>query len=104
MSKERNTYDAVEEMISSMGFSREFGMLIAESLVSDKARLRMVSYLAQFQPTRMEDIADEMLSINAQFESWRRKKIGEYYNAKYNILLRDGLGTDEDEEEEDLQD
>ena len=98
MAKENNTFIAVEEMISSMGFSREFGMLIAESLVSDRARMRMVSYLAQFQPNRMEDIADEMLSINAQFESWRRKKISEYYNSKYNILLRDGLGDDDEDE------
>ena len=100
MNNKRNSYEAVEEMISSMGFSRELGMLIAESLVSDKARMRMVSYLAQFQPARMEDIADEMLSINAQFESWRRKQIGEYYNSKYNILLREGLGSEDDEDED----
>ena len=94
----RSAAQDLMEVMTGMGFTREFAEIISASLISDKARVRMTSYMLQFRPVRMEDVADEMLSINAQFESWKRKKIAEYYNSKYNILLRDGLDPDGEDE------
>ena len=94
----RSAAQDLMEVMTGMGFTREFAEIVSASLISDKARARMTSYMLQFRPVRMEDVADEMLSINAQFESWKRKKIAEYYNSKYNILLRDGLDPDGEDE------
>ena len=51
----------------------------------------MISYILEFKPERPEDIADEMLAIQADIEKWKEKKTAEYYNGKYNELLNEGL-------------
>ena len=79
-----------EKLISILvkrGYPSDFGETIANTLKSDKAINRMISYILEFNPTRPEDIADEMLAIQSDMEKWKQKKTAEYYNSKYNELL-----------------
>lgn len=92
------------DILKKRGFPAEFGKTIANSLKSEKAINRMIAYILEFNPTRPEDIADEMLAIQSDIEKWKQKKTAEYYNGKYNELLNDGLepfeqlfGEDEDD-------
>ena len=83
-----------EKLISILekkGYPAEFGETIADILKSEKAINRMIAYVLEFTPTKPEDIADEMLAIQADIEKWKQKKTAEYYNGKYNELLNNGL-------------
>ena len=84
--------------IARMGYPQEFGMVIADSLGSEKMMRRMISYLHQAKPRSAEEIADEMLASKSDVDRWVSKKQAEYYNVKYNEMLYYGL-TDEEEEE-----
>ena len=65
--------------IEDMGYPREFGVVLAGELRSERAIVRMTSYLG-FQPP--EEIADEMLAICADRDRWVEQKKSEYANAK----------------------
>ena len=100
-----NDYDSRAEArkdliraIARMGYPQEFGMVIADSLGSEKMMRRMISYLHQAKPRSAEEIADEMLAIKSDVDRWVSKKQAEYYNVKYNEMLYYGL-TDGEEEE-----
>lgn len=82
------------DILIKRGYPAGFGETIADTLKSDKAINRMISYILEFKPERPEDIADEMLAIQADIEKWKEKKTAEYYNGKYNELLNEGLEGD----------
>ena len=98
-SSKQAVYEELVDTIERMGYPREFGVLIAESLKGEKSMARMSSYLHQFRPSSAEEIADEMLSIMEDNGRWRDKKISEYYNQKLNRLMNEGLPGDGDEEQ-----
>ena len=79
------------DILIKRGYPASFGETIANTLRSDKAINRMISYILEFKPERPEDIADEMLAIQADIAKWKEKKTAEYYNGKYNELLNEGL-------------
>ncbi len=96
--KERWT-DAHEQLVDticSLGYPKEFGDAIAKGLGGEKAMRRMTSYLNLAKPKSAEEIVDEMLAISSDIDTWRKKKEVEYYNSKYNELLRDGIMESED--------
>jgi hypothetical protein len=85
---------AKDELVFEMrklGHPEEFAILIAKNLGSPKAIRRMSSYLRQVKPKKPEMIADEMLAIMSEIDSWKRKKEAEAANAAYNDLLLRGL-------------
>ncbi len=89
---------AADELISeitTLGYPAEFGFLIAKNLGSPKAIRRMSGYLRQVKPKKPEMIADEMLAIMSEIESWKQKKQAEAANAAYNDLLLRGLDDSE---------
>ena len=79
-----------------MGYPKEFGEAIASNLGTEKTMSRMLGYLRNAKPNSAEEIADEMLAIMSDRERWREKKMAEYYNSKYNEMLYNGFGTDEE--------
>jgi len=87
--------EELADQIAEMGYPRSFGQLIAAQLGTESTMLRMLHYLSSVQPNSAEEIADEMLAICSDRDRWRKKKEAEYYNAEYNKLIRDGLGTDD---------
>ena len=85
------------ETIMKMGYPEAFGRAVAENLGSEKTMRRMTAYLHYARPKSAEEIADEMLAIMEDRNSWIQKKEAQYYNSKYNELLYYGLGTEEEE-------
>ncbi|MBR2834811.1 MAG: hypothetical protein IKE43_03740 [Coriobacteriales bacterium] len=79
-SKEEAYHTLIQE-ITNLGFPQEFGMVIACELKSQKAMLRMASYLRQAKPQIPEDIADEMLAIIEERNTWIEHKISEHANS-----------------------
>ena len=77
--------------IVGLGFSEQFGELIARQLGSPKAIRRMTAYLDHARPQSMEEIADEMLAIQSEIEAWKEKKASQEANARYNEILNNGL-------------
>lgn len=75
----KNLIDAIKEC----GFPTEFGIMIADSLGTEKTMARMYSWVKSFQPDRAEDVADEMLAIKSDFERYQAKIINEKINEKY---------------------
>ncbi|MBR6381926.1 MAG: hypothetical protein IKS07_09690 [Lachnospiraceae bacterium] len=87
------------QAVEALGFPGELGVSVARQLGSPKAMERMIAYLSYVRPNKAELIVDEMLAICSEIESWRAKKACEEYNAKYNELLWNGLGTDDSGED-----
>lgn len=90
-----NQKEKLIEILKKRGYPAEFGLMIADTLKSNKAINRMIAYILEFDPKKPEDIADEMLAIQSDIEKWKNKKVAEYYNGKYNELLNNGLDTDD---------
>ena len=87
--------DTLISILEKRGYPAELGLMIADTLKSEKAINRMIAYILEFDPKKAEDIADEMLAIQSDIERWNSKKTAEYYNSKYNELLNNGLDTDD---------
>ena len=85
------------QLIVSHGYPKEFGIVLADELKTEKQMTRMIGYLLSAHPTRIEDIVDEMLAIKADFASYRQKKITEHNNSAYNDLLNRGLEVSDSE-------
>ena len=82
--RDRLREDAREQLVDAilqLGYPAEFGVVLAEELHSEQAMRRMASYLRQAQPQSPEEIADEMLAIVAQRDSWVERKISEHAQA-----------------------
>ena len=75
--RERITEELIQQLVR-MGYPAEFGAAIANNLRTEKTMNRMIRYL-------MEDR-----------NRWIQKKEAEYYNAKYNEMLYNGLGVEDD--------
>jgi len=84
------------QAVVSLGFPAEFGVLIGEELGTEKTLRRMLGYLRQAKPARMEDVADEMIAILEERQRWIDKKIYEHNNIKMNELMLKGIDEEED--------
>ena len=91
-------YSELVQTIVNMGYPAEFGDAIAKQLGTGNTMQRMIGYLHRMQPQSAEEIADEMLAICDDRDRWRKKKEAEFYNQKYNELIWDGLGTEDDDD------
>ena len=96
-----NQYESVRteliQTITRMGYPESLGEAVAANLRTEKMMSRMIGYLHHAKPRSAEEIVDEMLAIMDDRERWIKKKSAEYYNQKYNELLYEGLGVEEDE-------
>ena len=82
--------------ITRMGYPESLGEAVAANLRTEKTMNRMIRYLRNASPRSAEEIADEMLAIMEDRNRWIQKKEAEYYNAKYNEMLYNGLGVEDD--------
>ena len=57
-----------------------------------------MAYLYNAKPKTAEEIVDEMLAIQGEIDTWKKKKENEYYNERYNILLNEGLSVEGDDD------
>ncbi len=88
--------DELIRSVTALGFPEELGNEIARNLGSPKAMYRMMAYLDNVRPKKVELVVDEMLAIRSEIETWREKKACEEANCAYNEMLMNGLGTEED--------
>ena len=82
------------DVIVSLGFPRELGVLVARHLGHPKAMDRMTAYLNYTRPTDVNIIVDEMLAIREEIDRWREKKRSQAAGNAYNELLWYGLEED----------
>lgn len=97
MTEKQKRRNQLIQLIVSHGYLKEFGIVLADELKTEKQMTRMIGYLLHADPLRTEDIIDEMLAIKADFASYRQKKIAEYNNSAYNDLLSRGLEVSDSE-------
>ena len=78
------------ELVSSLtdlGYPAELGDAIAKHIGYPKGIERMISYLRQVRPNKVELVVDEMISIRSEIISWQEKKASQRANAAYNEIL-----------------
>ena len=90
--------DALVSAVTALGFSAELADLMARQLKSPRAIDRMTSYVRQARPRTEEMLIDEMLSICAETDAWRRKKESQQAQARYNAGLFSRKPGEEDGE------
>lgn len=91
-------HERLTAAMTDLGFSPELAHLMAKQLGSPKAIDRMTAYIWQARPKSEEMLVDEMLSICAEIDAWRQKRIGQAAQASYTALRWfGGLGEDGDD-------
>lgn len=80
------------------GYPREFCEAVSGELNTDYTAARMIGYINAEPYTTMEILADEMLAILSDRDTFIKKKEAEYAQAKLNELYMYGLDTGDDEE------
>ena len=82
--------------LERMGYDRHFGEALANELRTERAMRRMLGYLRQANPKRIEDIADELVAICDERDRWVEKKAAEWFNSKYNAYLNSRPTSNDD--------
>ena len=90
-------YRELLQACEACALPRDAGKLLAKNLRTEKSIRRMVSYLHQAHPRKMEDVADEMVAILEERQRWIEKKQAEESNAFYNAWLNSDLREDSHE-------
>ncbi len=92
----RSARNALEIQLEKLGYPAELADVLARELKGEKSINRMTGYLKNAKHITLEDIADEMLAIQQDASTWRQKKIMESNQAKYNLLMQNGLKGEEE--------
>lgn len=76
------------------GYPEPFCEEVTRNLNTDWTAQRMIGYLSHYEKLRLEDIADEVLSILSDRNRIMAKKETEAANARWNQLQWEGFGED----------
>ena len=87
MTARDDAYEDLMAAVSSIGFPQDLGMVLAGELRGEKSMRRMAAYLRAARPKTMEEIADEMIAIIEQRDTWVKKKIAEHARSSFNEFL-----------------
>ena len=79
--------DRLAAALSKAGYPAELSELMAKQLKSPRAIDRMTDYVRHGYARNMEILADEMLAIRADADTWREKKESQDAQEKYNEYL-----------------
>ena len=74
-------YATLAKSVVDLGYPEEFAQVLAGELRSEKAMLRLASYIRNAQPSSPEQIAEEMLVIVSERNRWVEQKMSEHANA-----------------------
>lgn len=85
------------EMMLERGYSREFSDLITKNLNTDFTATRMIGYLSHYSNLPEGEVVDEMLAILSDRDRIMRKKEAEAANARWNQIMWEGFGAEEEE-------
>ena len=89
--------DQLAAALDAAGYPRELAEIMAKQLRSPRSIDRMTAYVRHGYAKNMEMLADEMLAISADADSWREKKESQEAQARYNAYLFHRRNTDEDD-------
>jgi len=94
MAKQRSQKSReLHQLLLKRGYPIELAEIIADNLNTDYTAQRMLGYLYYFQNPRLEDLADEMISILND----RELLIEKHENTRSNIILNDLLNNEFEE-------
>lgn len=79
------------------GYPEPFCDEVTRNLNTDWTAQRMIGYLSHYEKLRLEDVADEVLSILSDRNHIMAKKSTEEANARWNEMMWDGFPYAEDE-------
>ena len=88
----KRTRDELVAAVTALGYPAELGQEIAKHIGSPKGMERMISYLRQVRPNKVEMVVDEMISIRSEIDAWHEKKASQKANAAYTDMLNSGFG------------
>lgn len=92
----RKAYAELINAMAAAGIPEEVGRYIAQQLGTERSMRRMISYMRNAQPSTMEEVADEMIAIIEDRNSWIQKKEAQQASEKYNTWLNSDMrGADE---------
>jgi len=89
----------LRDLLKKKGYPAEFCDAISFELNTDYTAARMIGYIKAEPFTSMEIVADEMLAILSDRETYVKKKEAEYAQSKINEMYMYGLGISSDEDE-----
>ena len=92
----KRTRDELVAAVTALGYPAELGQEIAKHIGSPKGMERMISYLRQVRPNKVEMVVDEMISIRSEIDAWHEKKASQKANAAYTDMLNFGFGEDDE--------
>ena len=91
--------DRLAHAVTALGFPAELADLLAKQLQSPKSIDRMAAWMEYTRPRNMETIADELLAVCADRDTWRAKAESREAQASYSAWLssesRRELGEEE---------
>ncbi|MBQ4312363.1 MAG: hypothetical protein II773_12305 [Oscillospiraceae bacterium] len=93
----KKSRDRLVSSLTALGYPEELGDVIAKHIGSPKGIERMISYLNNVRPDKFELIADEMICIKDEIDTWRDRKASQHANSVYNEMLNHGTGTGDEE-------
>lgn len=77
------------------GYPEPFCDEVTKNLNTDWTAQRLIGYLSHHQKLRMEDVADEVLTILSDRNRIMQKKSMEEANTRWNQFLYEGFGDEE---------
>ena len=92
----KRTRDELVAAVTALGYPAELGQEIAKHIGSPKGMERMISYLRQVRPNKVEMVVDEMISIRSEIDAWHEKKASQKANAAYTDMLNSCFGEDDE--------
>ena len=87
MTARDDAYQNLLAAVADIGYPQELALVLADELRGEWSMRRMAAYLRAAQPRSMEEIADEMIAIVEQRESWAKKKMTEHAQSSFNEFL-----------------
>ncbi len=89
------------QLLLSRGYPEQFCREIAyKNMNTDYTATRMLGYLYRMTDPRLEDLVDEMLAILSDRDRLIQKKEAERAQAAVSEIYRNGLGTEQEEDED----
>ena len=89
------------QLLLSRGYLEQFCREIAyKNMNTDYMATRMLGYLYRMTDPRLEDLVDEMLAILSDRDRLIQKKEAERAQAAVSEIYRNGLGTEQEEDED----
>ena len=87
MAIRNDAYEDLVAAVGAIGYPRDLADVLAGELRGEKSMRRMAAYLRAARPKSMEEIADELIAIVEQRDTWVKKKMAERAQSSFNEFM-----------------